>query len=445
MTLSTPDAIRTLQRKLYTKAKQEPGFRFYALYDKLSRADILSHAYALVRANKGAPGIDGQTFEAIETQDGKEQFLACLREELTHKTYRADAVRRVWIPKPDGSRRPLGIPTIRDRVVQMAAKIVIEPIFEADFCEHAYGFRPKRSAHDAVDAVAGALLKGKRHVIDADLSKYFDTIPHAKLLAVVAERISDAAVLGLIKQWLKAAVVEEDEDGTRRNDGGGKGNRRGTPQGGVISPLLANLYLHLLDRIWERHGLEARYCARMVRYADDLVICCAGDVAAPMQVLRQVLERLDLSLNETKTRMVDARKESFDFLGFRFHVRRSRRSGKRYPHVEPSKRSIQRIKDRTKQLTDRRRTPVPLPQLIGEVNRTLRGWSNYFHHRNCTGVFSKVKMHVEERVRTQLRRRHKLISRAQAYQRFPGQVIYGRYGVFKLPTTAPWRSAHALV
>jgi group II intron reverse transcriptase/maturase len=445
MTLLTPDAIRTLQRKLYTKAKREPGFRFYALYDKLSRADILSHAYALVRANQGAPGIDGQTFEAIETQEGKAQFLACLREELTHKTYRADAVRRVWIPKPDGSRRPLGIPTIRDRVVQMAAKIVIEPIFEADFCEHSYGFRPKRSAHDAVDAVAEALLKGKRHVIDADLSKYFDTIPHAKLLAVVAERVSDGAVLGLIKQWLKAAVVEEDEDGTRRNDGGGKGNRRGTPQGGVISPLLANLYLHLLDRIWERHGLEVRYRARMVRYADDLVICCAGDVAVPMQVLRHVLGRLGLSLNETKTRTVDAREGEFDFLGFSFRVRRSRHSGKHYPHVEPSKRSIQRIKDRTKQLTDRRRTPVPLPQLIGEVNRTLRGWSNYFHHRNCTGVFSQVKMHVEERVRTQLRRRHKLISRAQAYQRFPGQVIYGRYGVFKLPTTAPWRSAHALV
>jgi group II intron reverse transcriptase/maturase len=445
MTLLTPDAIRTLQRKLYTKAKREPGFRFYALYDKLSRADILSHAYALVRANQGAPGIDGQTFEAIETQEGKAQFLACLREELTHKTYRADAVRRVWIPKPDGSRRPLGIPTIRDRVVQMAAKIVIEPIFEADFCEHSYGFRPKRSAHDAVDAVAGALLEGKRHVIDADLSKYFDTIPHAKLLAVVAERVSDGAVLGLIKQWLKAAVVEEDEDGMRRNDGGGKGNRRGTPQGGVISPLLANLYLHLLDRIWERHGLEVRYRARMVRYADDLVICCAGDVAVPMQVLRHVLGRLGLSLNETKTRTVDAREGEFDFLGFSFRVRRSRHSGKHYPHVEPSKRSIQRIKDRTKQLTDRRRTPVPLPQLIGEVNRTLRGWSNYFHHRNCTGVFSQVKMHVEERVRTQLRRRHKLISRAQAYQRFPGQVIYGRYGVFKLPTTAPWRSAHALV
>jgi hypothetical protein len=213
----------------------------------------------------------------------------------------------------------------------------------------------------------------------------------------------------------------------------------------VISPLLANLYLHLLDRIWARHGLEERYCARMVRYADDLVICCAGNVEAPMQVLRQVLERLDLTLNETKTRIVDAQSESFDFLGFQFHLRRSRRSGKRYPHVEPSKRAMQRIKDRTTQLTDRRRTPVPWPQLIGELNRTLRGWSHYFHHRNCTGVFSRVKMHVEERVRTQLRRRHKLISRAQAYHRFPGQVIYGRYGVFKLPTTAPWRTAHALI
>lgn len=238
-------------------------------------------------------------------------------------------------------------------------------------------------------------------------------------------------------------MVEEDADGTRRT-GGGKGNRQGTPQGGVLSPLLANLYLHLLDRIWERHDLASTYRARLVRYADDLVIVCARGVEEPMRVLRSVLERLGLSLNEVKTRVVDARKEPFDFLGFSFHLRRSRKSGKRYPHVEPSKRSVQRIKDRAKQLTHRRRTPVPMPQLIGELNRTLRGWSNYFHYRNCTQALSKVKMHVEERVRTQLRQRHKLVSRAQAYQRFPGQVIYGRYGLFKLPTTAPWRAAHAL-
>jgi len=443
--LTTPEKIRTLQRKLYTKAKQEPGFRFYALYDKLCRADILSHAYQRVRSNKGAPGVDGQTFEAIEATEGESRFVQRLREQLESKTYRAESVRRVWIPKPDGSRRPLGIPTIRDRVVQMAAKLVLEPIFEADFCEHSYGFRPKRSAHDAVDAVADALLTGHVHVIDADLSRYFDTIPHAKLMAVVAERISDGALLALIKQWLKAPVVEEDDDGTRRTSGGGKGNRQGTPQGGVISPLLSNLYLHLLDRIWERHELERRYRTRLVRYADDVVALSAGDVGAPMAALRQILGKLDLRLNEAKTRVVDAREESFDFLGFSFHLRRSRHSGKRYPHVEPSRRSVQRIKDRTKVLTDRRRTPVPMPHIIAELNRTLRGWSNYFHHRNCTGVMSKVKMHVEERVRTHLRRRHKLVSRAQGYQRFPGRVIHGRYGLFKLPTNAPWRTAHALV
>ena len=228
MRLSTPETVRTLTRKLYAKAKQEPGFRFYALYDKRYRADILSHAYALVRSNQGAPGVDGQTFEAIEAEQGKERFLQSLREQLESKTYRADAVRRVWIPKPDGAKRPLGIPTLRDRVVQMAAKLVMEPIFEADFCGSSYGFRPKRSAHDAVDAVAEALLAGHCHVIDADLSKYFDTLPHAKLLAVVAERISDGAILALIKQWLKAAVVEEDEEGTRRTGGGGKTNRQGT-------------------------------------------------------------------------------------------------------------------------------------------------------------------------------------------------------------------------
>jgi len=240
-------------------------------------------------------------------------------------------------------------------------------------------------------------------------------------------------------------VVEEDGDGTRRTIGGGKGNRQGTPQGGVASPLLANLYLHLLDRIWERHELDRRYHTRLVRYADDLVVLCARDVDAPMAALQQILDKLGLNLNEARTRVVDARGESFDFLGFSFQVRCSRRSGKHYPHVEPAKRSIQRIKDRTKALTDRRRTLVPMPQIIGELNRTLRGWSNYFYHRNCSGVMSKVKMHVEDRVRTHLCRRHKLANRAQAYDRFPGRVTYGRHGLYKLPTTAPWKSAHAKV
>ena len=267
--LTTPESIRALQRKLYRKAKQEPACRFHALYDKVYRADILGHAYNLVRANKGSAGIDGVTFAVIEEKEGAIAFVAGLAGALKDKTYRPAPVRRVMIPKANGSQRPLGIPTIRDRVAQMATKLVIEPIFEADFCDSSYGFRPRKSAHDAVDDVRHTMNRGYTEVIDADLSKYFDTIPHSNLMATVAQRISDGEILRLIQMWLKAPVVEVDEDGTKRNIGGGKGNRKGTPQGGVISPLLANLYLHLLDRIWERRQLQQRLGARIVRYADD--------------------------------------------------------------------------------------------------------------------------------------------------------------------------------
>jgi group II intron reverse transcriptase/maturase len=442
MSLVTPETIRTLQRKLYAKAKQEPAFRFYALYDKVCRADVLGHAYRLVRSNRGAPGIDGVTFEDIEAGIGKDAYLAQLQEELERKTYGTDGVRRVWIPKPDGSKRPLGIPTIRDRIVQMALKLVVEPIFEADFCRHSYGFRPKRSAHDAVKAVTDGLFKGKTQVIDADLSKYFDTIPHSKLMAVVAERIADGAVLGLIGQWLKAPVVEEDERGKRRPSGG-RGNRKGTPQGGVISPLLANLYLHLLDRIWERRDLERRLGARLVRYADDVVILCRGDPGPAMAVLESVVQRLELTLNREKTQVVDAREKAFDFLGFSIKWARSRRTGKGYPHVEPRRRAEERIKARVKELTARRRAPVPLPRLIAEVNEVLRGWSGYFHYGNCTKVFGRVRWFTEERVRAQLRERHKVRTRWKGWQRFTHAHIHDRLGLFKLPSTAGWRSAHA--
>ena len=307
MLLTTPDEIRTLQRKLYTKAKQEPAYRFYALYDKVWRADILMFAYRLVRANKGSPGVDGMDFEDIEQKTGMDTFLLELAQDLKDKTYHPSPVRRVMIPKADGSLRPLGIPTIRDRVAQMAVKLVIEPIFEADFCPNSYGFRPKKSAHDAVDEIAAALHQGYTQVIDADLSKYFDSIPHAKLLAVVAERIVDSAILHIIKLWLKAPVIGEDKDGTKKTVGGGKANSKGTPQGGVISPLLSNCYLHLLDRIWEKHQLRRKLKARIVRYADDFVVLCAAAVDAPLDAVRHVLDRLDLTLNETKTRIVDAR------------------------------------------------------------------------------------------------------------------------------------------
>jgi RNA-directed DNA polymerase len=441
--LLTPEKIRTLQRKLYTKAKQEPGYRFYALYDKVYRADILRHAYNLVRSNKGAPGIDGVSFETIEAGEGVELFLERLTEEVKNRTYRPMPVRRVMIPKPDGSQRPLGIPTIRDRVVQMAVKLVIEPIFEADFCECSYGFRPKRSAHDAVDDVADALHKGYSLVIDADLSKYFDTIPHAKLMAVVAERIVDGRILHLIRQWLKSPVVEKGKDGNNHISGG-RSNRRGTPQGGVISPLLANLYLHLLDRIWERHNLERRYAARLVRYADDMVVLCARDTDKPLSMLKHVLERLGLTLNEMKTNIVNAWDTSFEFLGFEIWMQQSMLSGKAYPHVQPGKKAAARIKAQTTDLTRRALTPMPLPMLMERLNQTLRGWTGYFHYRNSTQVLKMVKWHAEERLRTHMRKRHKIKFRAGGYERFPSRVLYERYGLFKVPTTAPWKNAHAL-
>lgn len=442
MSLTTPDVIRTLQRKLYTKAKQEPAYRFYALYDKVWRADILMFAYRLVRANKGSPGVDGTDFEDIEQKIGIDTFLSELAQDLKDKTYHPSPVRRVMIPKADGSQRPLGIPTIRDRVAQMAVKLVIEPIFEADFCPNSYGFRPKKSAHDAVDEIAEALHQGYTKVIDADLSKYFDSIPHDKLLAVVAERIVDSAILHVIKLWLKAPVIGEDKDGTRKNVGGGKANSTGTPQGGVISPLLANCYLHVLDRIWDRHQLRWKLKARIVRYANDFVVMCRGKTDAPLAAVRHVLERLDLTLNESKTHIVDARQESFNFLGFAIRVSKSWRSGKSYPHVCPAPKSLAKIKERITQLTARERTPIPMEDIVGSMNVTLRGWANYFQYRNSSDVLGKVRTHAEERLRTHLMKRHKVKDRGTGLGRFTRKLLYTRCGLYKVPTTAGWKTAY---
>lgn len=402
--LTNPENIRTLQRKLYRKAKQEPACRFHALYDKVYRVDILSHAYALVRANKGSAGIDGVTFAAIEEREGVSALIAELEEALRSKTYKPDPVKRVMIPKADGSQRPLGIPTIRDRVAQMAVKLVI----------------------------------------DADLSKYFDTIPHANLMAVVAERICDGAILHLIQMWLKTPVMEVGKDGKRRNVGGGKGNRTGTPQGGVISPLLANLYLHILDRIWERRNLQQRLGARIVRYADDIVLLCRRNKSGEaMAVLRQILERLGLTLNEAKTKVANACKGGFDFLGFSIRMGKSRRTGNYYPHVQPSKKSLQIIKDRVIKLTNRVRTVRPLAWVVNEVNATVRGWVGYFYYRNCSKTLTRLKSHVEERLRTHLRKRHKVRERKAGYVLFPIGALYQKCALYKVPTTAGWTKAHA--
>jgi group II intron reverse transcriptase/maturase len=326
----------------------------------------------------------------------------------------------------------------------MAVKLVIEPIFEADFCDCSYGYRPKKSAHDAVNDIAYALNCRYTDVIDADVTKYFDTIPHAKLMAVVAERIADGAILHLIKMWLKAPVVGEGEDGTRRNIGGGKANTKGTPQGGVISPLLANLYLHLLDRLWERRHLQKRFEARLVRYADDIVVLCRKGTKTPLAEIQRVCDRLGLCLNEHKTRMVNAKQESFDFLGFEFRMRTSLSTGNLYPHVQPTKKSLKKIKAQVTMLTDRRLTMLPLPVVMQRVNEALRGWVGYFHYRNSSGILEQLKRHAEQRVRIHLSKRYKVRGKWLGYIKFPNRLLYQRYGLYKVPTTAGWKTAHAV-
>ncbi len=441
MRLEPPEQVRTLQRKLYRKAKSEPTFRFYLLYDKVHRADLLGHAWALVRANGGAAGVDGVTIAAVEA-GGVEPFLARLAEELRGHTYRPDPVRRVLIPKRKGGKRPLGIPTVRDRVVQAATVLGLEPIFEADFQPCSYGFRPKRSAHQAVAEISQALAGGYTQVLDADLTAYFDSIPHDQLLAAVARRVADRHILRLLTQWLRAPVVVERDDG-RRELRGGKRTRRGTPQGGVISPLLANVYLHAFDTAWRAGGLERRWQARLIRYADDFVVLCRAKAAQVQVVVADQLEALGLTLNATKTRVLDARRQAFTFLGFTVRVTRSRRTGREFPLIRPSADARQRLRDKVKTLTGRDHLALPTPTVIAAINRVLRGWAGYFYFQHCTRDFSALRWFIEERVRTYLRRKHR--HRTRAYQAFPYAVLYGRLGLYRLPTRAPWTPpTHAL-
>ena len=427
MSLETPDKIRTLQRKLYRKAKEEPDYHFYLLYDKIYREDVLYCAYELVKFNRGAGGVDGQTFAGIESQ-GLGKWLAEIREELRTKRYKPQPVRRKMISKPGGGERPLGIPTIRDRVVQTAAKLVLEPIFEADMEPCAYGYRPKRSAQDAIGKVHELLCAGYTEVVDADLSKYFDTIPHRQLMQSVARRIVDREVLRLLKAWLKAPVEERDEKGNRRMTGG-KGSRGGTPQGGVVSPLLANLYMNRFLKYWRITERGKAFRAQVVNYADDFVILTSRHAAEARDWTRKVMTCLGLTLNETKTKLKEARRESFDFLGYTFGLLCYWRNGRKYMGASPSKKSVARLREKV--------NAVLIPgnkgtwaEVRDRLNRILRGWSNYYNYGTRRQAYRAVDNHTAERVRHFLRQRRHVPTRGTRL--LANEVIFGSLGMLRL-------------
>jgi RNA-directed DNA polymerase len=430
VSLETPIKIREFQRKLYTKAKQEPVYRFYLLYDKVCREDILAHAYALAKVNGGAPGVDGEDFAEIEAA-GREGWLAELRQELIEERYRPQAVRRVMIPKANGGQRPLGIPTIRDRVAQTAAKLVVEPVLEADLEPSAYGYRPKRSAQDAVRKVHEYLRQGYTEVVDADLSKYFDTIPHAELMQCVARRIVEGRMLHLIKMWLTAPVMEQDEKGNWRNLGS---NERGTPQGGVISPLLANLYMNRFLKYWRQQGKGEQYRAAIVAYADDFVILTKRSpqkrsAEQARDWTQQVMSRIGLTLNEQKTSIRDAWKENFDFLGYTFGQHYSLWTGRPYLAARPSKKSIQRLSKGVSEMLQRREKR-PWREVCQRLNAKLQGWRNYFSYGTLSRAYQIGNNHVERRVRRFLAQRHRHSTKGT--RRFSSQEIFGRLGVQRL-------------
>jgi len=412
--------VRKLQIALYRKAKAEPKWRFYSLYGELGREDLLWEAWRRVKANGGAGGVDGVTVSEIERrQGGAKRWLEELSQELKAKSYRAAAVRRVMIPKADGKERPLGIPTIKDRVVQTAVWLVLMPIYEADFHPQSYGYRPRRNARQAMEAIKVELWKGRTEIVDADLSAYFDTIDHRQLLRKLVQRISDGSLLGLIKQWLRAPVMEEGPGGQRHS----RGNRRGTPQGGVISPLLANIFLNDLD-----HGVNegTQKKAQMVRYADDLVILCApGQANGIKRRLTQWLERRGLRLNEKKTRIVEARKEGFEFLGWRVTPRQSRR-GLAYYHMEPAVKSRAKLMDTVRDILRHQDAWRDTQEVVSELNTVTRGWSQYFRYGHWREVFHQMDDIIAHRLRNWLWKKQRQ-SRAR-YGHYTKRRMQEQYG-----------------
>jgi RNA-directed DNA polymerase len=439
MSLTTPEKIRKLQRTFYAKAKEHPNYRFHQLYDKIYREDILEFAYRRCKANAGAAGVDGQSFEKIE-EYGRERWLGELAEELRKKGYRPEAIRRVWIEKPNGGQRPLGIATIRDRVVQMAVVLVIEPIFEADLQPEQYGYRPKRSAQDAVRAVHSLLNQGYREVIDADLSGYFDTIPHSEMIQCVARRISDREMLALIKRFLQAPV----QDQTDRGASGGRQTRfEGTPQGSPLSPLLANLYFRRFILGWKKLGLMERYRAHIVNYADDFVICCKSGAIEAMEWVRKIIGKLKLRINESKTQIHHVPEENVEFLGYTLGRCYSTITGKSYIGTRPSKKKISRICRDISAATDRDRTLLDTAEMVGMLNRKLIGWSNYFSLGPVSRAYRAVDHHTRYRLRRWLQRKHQGQTRP-GVMHYPNEYLYDSLGLVRLERRTrnfPWANA----